>query len=124
MRAIVCGYAVFVRNTRAAAAQTFIPSDGTGSVWYNIYTMEFEFDAAKSEGNKKKHGIDFVGAQVLWDDPDFVEVPAATSGERRYLVIGKISAKHWSAVITCRSNRIRIISVRRSREEEIKLYEI
>jgi len=92
--------------------------------WYNFYTMEFEFDAAKSDDNKKKHGIDFVDAQVLWDDPDFVEVPATTSGERRYLVVGKISGKHWSAVITYRGYRTRIISVRRSREEEIKIYEI
>jgi uncharacterized DUF497 family protein len=86
--------------------------------------MEFEFDAAKSDVNKKNHGVDFVDAQVLWSDPDFVEVPATTSGERRFLVIGKIAGKHWSAVITYRGNRIRIISVRRSREEEIKIYEI
>jgi uncharacterized DUF497 family protein len=92
--------------------------------WYNFYTMEFEFDVGKSDGNKNKHGIDFVDAQVLWNDPDFVEIPAVTLGERRYLVIGKISGKHWSAVITYRGNRIRIISVRRSREEEIKIYEI
>ena len=117
-------YPKCVRKTRAAATQTFIPSDGTGSVWYNIYTMEFEFDAAKSQGNKSKYGIDFCDAQALWDDPDFVEVPATTTGERRFLVIGEISGKHWSAVITYRGNRIRIISVRRSREEEIKFYEI
>ncbi len=86
--------------------------------------MEFEFDAAKSDDNKNKHKIDFVDAQALWNDPDFAEVPATTSGERRYLVIGKISGKHWSAVITYRGNRIRIISVRRAREEEIKIYEI
>jgi uncharacterized protein len=86
--------------------------------------MEFEFDAVKSDVNKKKHGVDFVDEQVLWSDPDFVEVPATTSGERRFLVIGKIFGKHWSAVMTHRGNRIRIISVRRSREEDIKIYEI
>jgi uncharacterized protein len=92
--------------------------------WCNSHTMEFEFDAAKSDGNKNKHGIDFIDAQALWNGPDFVEVPAITSGERRNLVIGKISGKHWPAVITCRGNPIRIISVRRSQEEEIKIYEI
>ncbi len=86
--------------------------------------MEFECDATKSDDTKKKHGIDFVDAQLLWNDPDFVEVPSTTSGERRYLVIGKISGKHWSAIITFRDNRTRIISVRRSREEEVKIYEI
>jgi len=86
--------------------------------------LEFEFDPAKSKGNKKKHGIDFVDTQALWDDPDFVELPATTTGERRFLAVGKISGKHWSGIITYRGNRIRIISVRRSREEEIELYEV
>jgi len=85
--------------------------------------MEFEFDPAKSEANRKKHGIDFVEAQGLWDDPDLVEIPTTTTGERRFLVIGRISAKHWSAIITYRGNRIRIIFVRRSRQEEIEIYE-
>jgi uncharacterized DUF497 family protein len=86
--------------------------------------MEFEFDAAKSESNKEKHGIDFVDAQRLWDDPELLEVPATTTGERRFVVIGRIAGKHWSGIITYRKSRIMIISVRRSREEEIKLYEI
>jgi uncharacterized protein len=85
--------------------------------------MEFEFDPAKSEGNRKKHGIDFVDAQRLWDDPDLVEIPVTTTGERRFLVIGQISAKHWSAIITWRGDRVRIISVRRSRQEEVEIYE-
>jgi uncharacterized DUF497 family protein len=85
--------------------------------------MEFEFDSRKSDGNKLKHGIDFKEAQELWDDPDLLEIPAETDDELRCLVIGKISRKHWSAVITYRAERIRIISVRRSREEEVSLYE-
>jgi uncharacterized DUF497 family protein len=85
--------------------------------------MEFEFDAEKSETNKAKHGIDFYEAQVLWDDPDLIEIPVRTSDESRFLVIGKILAKHWSAVITYRTGNIRIISVRRSRKEEVEIYE-
>lgn len=85
--------------------------------------MEFEFDPQKSASNKIKHGIDFNEAQELWNDPDLVEIPVKTSDEPRYLVIGKISGKHWSGVITCRGERIRIISVRRSRKEEVDLYE-
>lgn len=83
----------------------------------------FEFDTRKSQSNLEKHGIDFVQAQLLWLDPDLVEIPAKTADEPRYLVIGKIGANHWSAVITYRSENIRIISVRRSRVEEVKLYE-
>jgi uncharacterized DUF497 family protein len=85
--------------------------------------MEFEFDPRKSAANKKKHGIDFIGAQALWDDPDLLEIPAKTTDEPRYLVVGIIFEKHWSGIITYRKDKIRIISVRRSRPEEVELYE-
>ncbi len=90
---------------------------------YINYTMEFEFDPIKSDGNKEKHGIDFYEAQSLWNDPDLIEVPVRTSDESRFLVIGKISGKHWSGVITYRSENIRIISIRRSRKKEVEIYE-
>ncbi len=85
--------------------------------------MKFEFDPEKSEANKTKHGIDFIQAQALWNDPDIVEIPARTSDEPRFLVIGRISGRHWSGVITYRGDKIRIISVRRTRKEEVDLYE-
>jgi uncharacterized protein len=85
--------------------------------------MEFEFDPRKSESNKQKHGIDFYEAQELWADPDFIEIPVKTSDESRFLVIGKVSGKHWSGIITYRIGKIRIISVRRSRKEEVDIYE-
>jgi len=82
--------------------------------------MQFEFDPAKSLANKNKHGLDFVEAQALWDDPDLLEVPARTTDEPRFLVIGD---KHWSGIIAYRQDRIRLISVRRSRSEEVEIYE-
>ena len=85
--------------------------------------MEFEFDHAKSDANRKKHGIDFIEAQALWDDPDLLEIPARTSDEPRYLVVGRIEDKHWSGIITYRREKVRIISVRRARPEEVALYE-
>ncbi len=84
--------------------------------------MKLEFDTEKSATNRAKHGIDFVQAQDLWDDPDRVEVSARTIGEPRWLVVGCISDVHWSAVITYRDRRVRIISVRRSRSEEVKIF--
>ncbi len=95
----------------------------TSLVWYRKYTMNFEFDRKKSNSNKQKHGIDFVEAQALWDDPDLLEIPARTEDEPRFLVVGKINEKHWSGVITYRADTIRIISVRRSRNEEVDAYE-
>ena len=85
--------------------------------------MEFEFNSQKSEENKTRHGMDFVEAQMLWDDPDRIEIPARTIDEPRFVVIGKIADKYWSAIITYRGERIRIISVRRSRREEAEIYE-
>lgn len=83
----------------------------------------FEFDETKSRSNKIKHGMDFVEAQALWDDPNLLQISAKTVDEPRYLIVGVINGKHWSAVITYRGSNIRIISVRRSRIEEVELYE-
>lgn len=85
--------------------------------------MSFEFDFQKSESNKNKHGIDFEEAKALWEDPHLLELEAMSVDEPRFLFIGMIGNKHWSAVATYRGDKIRIISVRRSRKEEVELYE-
>jgi len=85
--------------------------------------MEFEFDAKKNGSNKIKHGIDFSEAQKLWDDPDLVEIPVRTSDEPRFLVVGRISGRCWSGIITYRGDKIRITSARRARKEEVSIYE-
>ena len=84
----------------------------------------FEFDKRKSVSNLSQHGIDFVAAQKLWNDPDLIEIQATSDSESRFLLIGRIDSKHWSAVITYRESKIRIISVRPSRKSEVELYEI
>lgn len=83
----------------------------------------FEYDDNKSQSNLAKHGIDFVEAQELWNDRDLLEIPSKIQGETRFVIIGKINSKHWSGVITYRDQNIRIISVRRSRIQEVALYE-
>lgn len=85
--------------------------------------MKFEFDPNKSQSNRQKHGIDFVEAQALWDDEDRIIYPARTIDEERFILVGLIGEKHWSAIYTLRDENIRIISVRRSREEEVTLDE-
>ncbi len=88
-----------------------------------MYIMEFEFDPKKSASNKRKHGIDFVEGQALWDDPERLELPARTVGEQRHMLIGKIRGKYWSAVFVIRGEKTRIVSVRRARTEEVEAYE-
>ena len=85
--------------------------------------MNFEFDINKSKSNKIKHGIDFIESQGLWNDADLIEIPARSIDEARSMIIGKIKEKHWSGIITYRQGSIRIISIRRSRSEEIEIYE-
>ena len=85
--------------------------------------MDFEFDPAKSAANKAKHGIDFVEAQALWADDGLVDAPVLSEGEPRFLAIGRIEGRYWTAVCTFRGEAVRIISVRRARKEEIEYYE-
>lgn len=85
--------------------------------------MTFEFDATKSRANKAKHGIDFVDAQALWEDPDYIERTARSATEPRVQIIGRIAQTTWSAFVTFRHEEtIRIISVRRARPDEERLY--
>ncbi len=77
----------------------------------------------KSQAHNSTLGIDLAEAQVLWFDEMLVEIPARTEDEPRFVVVGMISEKHWSAVVTYRGERIRIISVRRARVEEVAIYE-
>jgi len=85
--------------------------------------MPFEYNPRKSRLNREKHGIDFKEAQALWKDENRLEIPARTVDELRSLLIGQINGIMWSAIITYRDENIRIISVRRSRKEEVELYE-
>jgi uncharacterized protein len=85
--------------------------------------MRVEFDAAKSASNKAKHGIDFVEAQALWDDPDRIEGPGRSSDEPRFQIVGRIGETIWTATVTYRHEEtVRLISVRRSRADEKAQY--
>ena len=95
----------------------------TGYLRGGFDSMGFEYDPEKSAANLIKHGIDFEEAQELFEDPRAIRLNARTKGEKRYLYIGMIDGKLWTAVITYRWLNIRIISVRRARKEKRALYE-
>ena len=84
--------------------------------------MEFEYDHRKSDINLRKHGIDFERAKLLWDDEKRLVVPARSSTEPREALIAALDGVYWTAVYTLRGEAIRLISVRRSRNEEIENY--
>ena len=85
--------------------------------------MPFGWDPQKSIANKEKHCIDFETATRLWADENRVEIHASYPVEDRWILIGKNDDKLWTAIHTVRGNAIRIISVRRSREKEVELYD-
>ena len=85
--------------------------------------MKFEWDNDKNHTNLNKHGIDFNTAKALWDDPKRIEIHTGHPIENRNTLIGKIGEKLWASIFTIRGNTIRIISVRRARKKEIKLYD-
>jgi uncharacterized DUF497 family protein len=83
----------------------------------------FEYDFNKSNSNKEKHGIDFEEAQRIWEDSFAITVPTQRVEEVRFIIVGMIAKKTWSAIFTMRQDKIRIISARRSRTEEVYHYE-
>jgi hypothetical protein len=85
--------------------------------------MDFEWDESKSNSNKSKHGIDFETAKNIFLDENRVEIITPYPIENRFINIGKLDGKLWTVIFTIRGNAVRIISVRRSREKEVKLYE-
>jgi hypothetical protein len=85
--------------------------------------MVFEWDQGKNESNRKKHGIDLETARNIWFDDNRVEIEAPYPIESRWTVIGNVAGKIWVALYTIRNSTIRIISVRRARTKEVKLYE-
>jgi len=83
--------------------------------------MNFEYDTDKSLINKAKHGVDFEQAKEIWQGNNVI-LEAITKDEPRYMVIGLIVDKLFSCIFTVRGHKIRIISCRRSREEERRIY--
>lgn len=83
----------------------------------------FEFDPAKSAANAEKHGIDFVTAQGLWLDEAGVVIGTTDRGELRAMRVACLDGRHWTAIYTMRGPSIRLISVRRARENEVRDYE-
>lgn len=85
--------------------------------------MRFEYDPNKSASNKLKYGLDFEEAKELWEDEMLLVFPLSFEDEPRQACIGKLHGKHWTAIMTCRGCVVRLISVRRSRKEEVEAYE-
>ena len=76
-----------------------------------------DWDPAKNASNEAKHGISLDSASAIFVGP-VVILPSTHPGEPRYLAIGLIEGRHWTVVYASRGDRLRLISARRSREDE------
>jgi len=83
--------------------------------------VRFDWDPAKSESNQAKHGISLASASALWEGP-VVTLPSKRPGELRHLAIGLIEGRHWTVIYAPRSDHFRLISARRSRQNEKELF--
>ncbi|MCL2011296.1 MAG: BrnT family toxin [Cystobacterineae bacterium] len=114
------GYAAAAGQAKAPPCSFFL--DEIILKQYYFY-MDFDFDPQKSARNKIKHGIDFKEAFAVWDDENLIVLRSKYLEEERFLAIGRVYNKSWAVVFTQRGDKIRIISARRSRGEEVAYYE-
>ena len=86
--------------------------------------MEFEWDPKKSQDNERKHGISFLSALEIWQVRSLAvpKIAKSTDGETRGATIGVVAGVLYTVIWTFRNNRIRLISVRRSRDGEKQAY--
>jgi uncharacterized DUF497 family protein len=82
--------------------------------------MEFEWDKTKRDSNLTKHGVDFPFAEMLFDGRPVITAPSRRAAEERYITTGKIDGRFFTAIWTWRGDVVRLISVRRARDEEEK----
>ena len=87
--------------------------------------MQFEWDEAKNEFNKRKHGVSFYTAQKAFKDPHRIiaeDLDHSVSDEKRYFCFGKVGGEIITVRFTVRSNKIRIIGAGYWRKGK-KIYE-
>lgn len=85
--------------------------------------MNTTFDPAKNEANIAKHGLSLADFDGFDGEPDVVVDDRYDYGEVRYQARGRINGKGHCVVFTMEGDAMRIISVRRAHEKEMRRYE-
>lgn len=92
----------------------------------DVYTisMEFEWDPQKNKTNIEKHGIDFHDAFQVFCRPMLKKIDGREDyGEERWIALGELDGAVVVMVYTHRSQKTRIISIRRANRHEREIYE-
>lgn len=87
--------------------------------------MIVDYDPAKDEANRLKHGVPLLFGRRVFEDRDVVVVPTIRIGdeEERFKAVGYVDGRLWTAVHVWRGETIRLISVRRSNAGEQRDYD-
>ncbi|HYI63680.1 MAG TPA: BrnT family toxin [Allosphingosinicella sp.] len=87
--------------------------------------MIVDFDRAKDEANRAKHGVPLAFGARLFEDPRLTILPTLRLGdeEERFKAVGMVDGKLWTAVLVWRGSTVRMISVRRSNVGEQRDYD-
>lgn len=80
--------------------------------------MEFEWDEAKNEANRMKHGFDFATASRIFNGPVRQSIDLRPWSERRIVATGRLEGRFITVVYTLRAGCCRIISARPARRNE------
>jgi uncharacterized DUF497 family protein len=84
--------------------------------------MDFEWSEAKRIAVPEARGLDFIDAEILFDGRPLYTVASARVAEERWLSVGELNGRLVAVVWTQRRDCIRIITMRRARNEEKKRY--
>ncbi len=88
--------------------------------------MEFEWNVAKAETNKQRHGVSFDEAATAFGDPLSITIPDPdhSDDEDRFVLLGETYQGRLVVVVhTERSERIRLITARLATRRERRSYE-
>jgi uncharacterized DUF497 family protein len=81
------------------------------------------WDERKRRANLERHGVDFAGADAIWDNPTVTREDLRRSyGEARFVTFGLLEGEVVVLVYTEREEDIHIISLRRAEKYEARYY--
>ena len=84
--------------------------------------MNFEWSEAKRIAVLEARGLDFIDGEILFDGRPLHTVASPRGAEERWLSVGELNGRLVAVVWTRRGDTIRIITMRRARNEEKKRY--
>jgi len=83
------------------------------------------WDEARRKSNLEKHGLDFIDAHLVYDNPDKCTYQSNRKGERRLmdLAFAVVNGRLLALIYTERGNDVRVISFRPASREEREQHE-